>query len=91
MDAARHHTTDREIAGRKAREEMAKFKKTDPAVSTMTQEVLSGLYEQSIQGLDEHTQATRKSILKKFKETWSHGLDIQIVRNPNKQNRNGAC
>jgi len=71
------NTTDRETAGRKAKEAMAKFKKTDPAASTMTLYNLLGLYEQSIQGLAEHTQATRKSILKKFKATWQHGFDIQ--------------
>ena len=71
-------TTDRELAGRKLKEEIAKFKKTDPKASTMTLAALIALYEESIKGLAEHTQATRKSILKAFKETWKHGLDIQV-------------
>ena len=43
----------------------------------MTLDSLLKLYEQSIQGLAEHTQETRQSILKAFKETWKHGLEIQ--------------
>ena len=72
------NTTDREIASRNLKLEMAKLKNTDPQKSKMTLRALLDLYEQSIQGLAEHTQATRKSILKSFKETWAHGLEIQI-------------
>jgi hypothetical protein len=72
------NTTDREIASRNLKVELAKLKNTDPQKSKMTLASLLGLYEQSIQGLAEHTQATRKSILKSFKETWTHGLEIQI-------------
>ncbi len=72
------HTTDREIAGRNLKTEIVKLKNTDPQKSKMALEALLNLYEQSIQGLAEHTQATRKSILKVFKATWTHGFDIQI-------------
>ena len=72
------NTTDRELAGRKLKEEIAKYKKTDPKASTMTLEALLTLYEQSIHGLAEHTQETRKSILAAFKKTWTHGLDMQV-------------
>jgi integrase len=44
----------------------------------MTLEGLLALYEESIQGLAEHTRATRKSIVKRFKETWPHGLQMQV-------------
>src|SRR5262249_12991072 len=71
------NTTDRELAGRKLKEEVVKYKRTDPRVSTMSLEALLKLYEQSIQGLAEHTQETRKSILGAFKKTWDHGLEIQ--------------
>jgi integrase len=76
-------TTDREIASRKLRSEIEKHKKTDPKTSTMTLDALLNLYTQSIQGLAEHTQATRKSIMKIFKGTWRQGLDMQ-VRSVNK-------
>jgi|KBSSwiStaDraftv2_1062776.scaffolds.fasta_scaffold420495_1 integrase len=70
-------TTDRELAGRRAKDEIAKHKKTDAKASSMTLSELLVLYEQSIQGLAPHTQGTRRSILKVFKSSWSHGLDIQ--------------
>jgi len=72
------NTTDREIAGRNLKDEVAKLKNTDPQQSKMTLEALLALYEESIQGLADHTRATRKSILKAFKETWPHGLTIQV-------------
>jgi len=65
------NTADRQVAGRKVKDEVAKYKKTDPKASTMTLEALVALYEQSIQGLAKHTQETRKSILSAFKKTWS--------------------
>ena len=42
----------------------------------MTLAALLQLYEQSIKGLGEHT--TRRSILKAFKESWRHGLEMQV-------------
>jgi hypothetical protein len=44
----------------------------------MTLAAVLVLYEQSIQGLAEHTQETRKSILAAFKATWKHGFDMQV-------------
>ena len=44
----------------------------------MTLEALLNLYEQSIQGLAEHTRKTRKSIPKIFKATWTHGFTLQV-------------
>jgi integrase len=71
-------TTDREIAGRNLKTEITKLKGTDPHQSKMTLESLLTLYEQSIQGLAEHTQATRKSILKAFRQSWPHGFGLQV-------------
>jgi len=72
------NTDDRELAGRRVREEIAKFKRTDPKASSMALEKLLALYEQSIAGLADHTRATRKSILNAFKKTWPHGLSMQV-------------
>ncbi len=44
------NTTDRELAGRKLKEELARYKMTDPEASTMSLEALLDLYGQSIQG-----------------------------------------
>ncbi len=71
-------TTDREFASRKLKEEIAKYRRTDPKASTMTLEALIELYLQSIQGRAEHTQATRKSIVARFRASWRHGFDIQV-------------
>ena len=71
-------TTDRELATRKLKEEIAKYRKTDPKASSMTLSSLVDLYLQSIQGRAEHTQATRKSILLRFRKSWKHGFDIQV-------------
>jgi len=83
-------TSDRELAGRRVKEEIAKYKKTDPKASVMTLDALLKLYEQSLQGLAQHTQATRKSILGAFKSerpirptpTWEEFLAIvEDIRN----------
>jgi integrase len=44
----------------------------------MTLTELFALYEQSLQGFAKKTQGTRKSILKIFKSTWKHGLEMQV-------------
>jgi integrase len=72
------NSTDRELAGRRLKDEIAKQKRTDPKTSTMTLGALLNLYEESMQGLAEHTQATRKSILSAFRRTWKHGLEMQV-------------
>src|SRR4030095_5212659 len=71
-------TADRELATRKLKEEIAKFKKTDPKASTMTLATLLEIYLQSIQGRAMHTQATRKSIASKFRESWKHGFETPV-------------
>ena len=57
---------------------MAKHKKTDAKTSTMTLAALLQLYQQSINGLGEHTQETSRSILKAFKESWGTALEMQV-------------
>jgi integrase len=71
-------TTDRELANRKVKEELGKRGKVDHKAGKTSLEELLKLYEESIKGLAGHTQATRKSILKNFKETWKHGLEIAV-------------
>jgi len=71
-------TTDRELAGRRVSEEVAKYKRTDPDAREIALDQLLTMYEQSIQGLANHTQETRKSILKVFKSTWKHGLEMRV-------------
>ena len=44
-------TTNREMAARRLKEEMAKFKKTDPTASLMTLKALLDLDQESIHGL----------------------------------------
>lgn len=73
------NTTDRELAGRRVKEEIAKHRKTDAKANAMSLSELLALYEQSIQGLAAHTQGTRKSILKIFKSTWKHGLEMRVA------------
>ena len=71
-------TTDRELAGRRLKEQITTHRNTDPKAGTMTLTELFALYEQSIQGFAKKTQGTRKSILKTFRSTWKHGLDLQV-------------
>jgi hypothetical protein len=71
-------TTDRELAGRRLKEQFTTHRNTDPKAGTMTLTELFALYEQSIQGFAKKTQGTRKSILKTFRSTWKHGLDLQV-------------
>ena len=71
-------TADRELAERKLKAELEKRGRVDPRSGKMTVEELLKLYEKSLEGLAPHTQATRKSILKKFKATWPHGLALPV-------------
>jgi len=71
-------TTDREFAKRLLKEEMAKLNKVDPAMGKMTLEELLRLYDEALARYAPKTAATRRSILKIFKETWELGLDMTI-------------
>ena len=71
-------TTDREFAKRLLKEELAKINKVDPARGKMTLEELLRLYDEALGRYAPKTTATRRSILKIFKETWEHGLDLPL-------------
>ncbi len=76
-----HHslnTTDREFAKRRLKDEISKLKKVDPSLGKMTFEELLKQYDDSLSRYASKTAATRRSILKIFKETWKHGLDLQL-------------
>lgn len=76
-----HHsleTTDREFAKRRLKEEISKVKKVDPSLGKMTLEELLKQYDESLNRYAAKTAATRRSILKIFKETWTLGLDLQL-------------
>jgi integrase len=62
------NTTDREIAGRNLKDEVAKLKNTDPQQSKMTLESLLALYEESIQGLNEAGKIKRGQAIFKLKD-----------------------
>ena len=72
------NTTDREFAKRLLKEEMRKINKVDPSLGKMTLEELLRLYDDGLTRYAPKTAATRRSILKIFKETWELGLDIPL-------------
>jgi integrase len=76
-----HHslnTTDREFAKRLLKEEISKINKVDSALGKMTLEELLKKYDESLGRYALKTAATRRSILKIFKETWTLGLDLKL-------------
>jgi site-specific recombinase XerD len=81
-------TTDRAMAKRRLTEAIEKARRIDPAASRMSLSKLLEVYEAQIKGLKTKTCETRQSILKTFKATWTHGLEIQ-VRDVNKAHLQG--
>ena len=76
-----HHslsTTDREFAKRLLKDELSKINKVDSALGKMTLEELLRLYDEALSRYAPKTAATRRSILKIFKETWELGLDLPL-------------
>src|SRR6185369_11847244 len=71
-------TTDRTLAKRKLAEELENASKLDAKVGKMTLEELLRLYEERLSQYAPKTIATRQSIFKIFKQSWSHGLDIPV-------------
>ncbi len=71
-------TSDREFAKRKLQEELEKQGRVEPDATNLTLSELLKLYEESLSQFDQKTQATRRSILKKFKESWDHGFEISV-------------
>jgi len=81
-------TNDRAMAKRRLTEAIEKARQIDPAASRMSLSKLLELYAAQIKGLKPKTYGTRQSILKIFKATWTHGLEIQ-VRDVNKAHLQG--
>jgi integrase len=71
-------TTDRTLAKRRLPGEMDNARKTDPKASKMTLARLLEVYQENLKTLDAKTIATRMSIVKRFKQTWNFGLEIQV-------------
>jgi integrase len=71
-------TTDRESAKRRLQEHIEKASKIDSKSGKMSLRELVRLHEESLAQFAPRTVASRRSILKQFKETWPHGLDIPL-------------
>src|SRR6266542_4785950 len=53
-------------------------KRPTQKASTMTLATLLEIYLQSIQGRADHTRATRKSIVSRFRESWEHVFETEV-------------
>ncbi len=71
-------TPDKALAKRRLPTEIEKCRKIDPKAAKMTIAGLLHIYEVNLKTLDTKTIATRKSILKRFKDTWTGGLEMQV-------------
>ncbi len=71
-------TTDRALAKRRLAEELENASKLDVKVGKMTLEELLRLYVERLGQYAPKTIASRQSILKIFKQTWPHGLNISV-------------
>lgn len=71
-------TSDREIAKRRLKEELEKAEKVDVKRAKMSLEELLRLYETNLDQYEPKTAATRRSILKIFKNTFSLGLATPV-------------
>ncbi len=71
-------TTDRDLGKRRLKEEIEKLGKVDAKLAKMTLSGLLTIYEESLNRYAGKTIATRKSILKIFRTTWTHGVDTAL-------------
>ena len=71
-------TADRALAKRRLPAEIEKARRIDPKSAKMTLAGLLDIYQQNLKTLDTKTIETRESIVKRFKETWQGGLEIQV-------------
>ncbi len=71
-------TTDRALAKRRLVDELENASKLDVKVGKMTLEELLRLYEERLGQYAPNTIATRQSILKSFKETWPHRVNVPV-------------
>jgi len=74
------NTTDREFAKRLLKEEISKAGRIDQKLATTPLSELLRLYEERLDQYAPKTVATRKSILKIFKETWKFGFDVPVKK-----------
>lgn len=74
----RLRAADRTLAKRRLAEEMEKVSKIDPKLSKMPLEELLRLYEERLSQYASKTVATRRSIMKSFRQSWAYGLDISL-------------
>jgi integrase len=71
-------TTDRELAKRRLKEEIATAGRIDARQKDMSVESILRLYEEQLSRFDVGTQVNRKSILHTFRTTWKYGLDLPV-------------
>jgi integrase len=71
-------TTDRALAKRRLADELENASKLDVKAGKMTLEELLRLYVERLGQYAPKTIASRQSILKIFKQTWPHGLNISV-------------
>ena len=71
-------TRDRKIAERKLREWIKNLDSIDAQAGKTTLGELLEKFIQGRKGYSRKTQKTEESIIKAFKATWAHGLDIRV-------------
>ena len=71
-------TTDRKLAERLLKVWLVDLEVTEPAKTHRTLTQLLEAYQKSIAGKKEKTRQTRMSILKRFRETWTHGERMPV-------------
>jgi integrase len=73
-------TTDRKIADRKLAEWLKGLDKLDVQAEKTTLDQLIEKFVAANVGKSESTQSTNASIIKRFRENWTHGLDIRVSK-----------
>jgi len=71
-------TSDRALAERRLKEWLANLSKLDSEVEKTTLRQLLERFEKVYMGKSEKTREDNGYILKRFRETWPHGLNIQV-------------
>ena len=72
--------TDRKLAERKLKVWLKELEKTESKQAKMTLGQLLEKYQLSFAGKKEKTRQTRMSILKRFRETWLHGVRLRVSK-----------
>ena len=71
-------TSDRKLADRKLAQELAKRGRVDASAQRITLEGLLKLYEEQLPQFDDGTRTKKRSILKKFRETWPGSFSTPV-------------